>query len=83
MATASLFTWMMDRCRPETAATDYTVQASAVVLATGGASALSGYSAQAIGYSLHFSGSAALSLLALLAVAVLVGRDGHPRELRA
>ena len=35
MATAALFTAMMDACADGSAATDYTVQASVVVLATG------------------------------------------------
>ncbi|QSQ24271.1 MFS transporter [Pyxidicoccus parkwayensis] len=60
MATAAVFTAMMDACRPEHAATDYTVQASLVVLATGGAAAVSGFSANALGYSAHFALSAAL-----------------------
>lgn len=60
MATASLFTVMMHECRPEHAGTDYTVQASLVVIATGGAAAVSGYSAQALGYAGHFLLSAAL-----------------------
>lgn len=53
-ATAALFTWMMDACRPGTEGTDYTVQASAVVLAQGAASALSGVSAASLGYPGHF-----------------------------
>jgi len=60
MATAALFTVMMHECRPEHAGTDYTVQASLVVVATGGAAAVSGFSAQALGYSGHFLLSAAL-----------------------
>ncbi|GEL72948.1 MFS transporter [Myxococcus virescens] len=55
MATAAVFTAMMDACRPDHAATDYTVQASLVVLATGAAAALSGFSAQALGYAGHFT----------------------------
>ena len=42
MATAALFTAMMDWSRPSASGTDYTVQASAVVIATGIASTLSG-----------------------------------------
>lgn len=60
MATASLFTVMMHECRPEHAGTDYTVQASLVVIATGGAAAVSGYSAQWLGYAGHFLLSAVL-----------------------
>ncbi len=44
MATAALFTCMMDWCSRESGATDYTVQASAVVIATGAAGALGGFS---------------------------------------
>lgn len=54
MATVALFTTMMDRCRPEREATDYTVQASLVVAATGTASVLSGFTASALGYPGHF-----------------------------
>lgn len=66
MATAALFTRMMDASRLERAATDYTVQASLVVIATGGASALSGFTAAALGYAGHFALGAALSGLAVL-----------------
>jgi predicted MFS family arabinose efflux permease len=69
MATASLFTAMMDFCRPGKEGTDYTVQASLVVIASAGASALSGFSADALGYGPHFLASAALSAAGVLAVA--------------
>jgi MFS transporter, PAT family, beta-lactamase induction signal transducer AmpG len=68
MATAALFTCMMDWCSDEASATDYTVQASGVVIATGAASALAGVSAQQLGYVAHFAAAAALALLALLVV---------------
>lgn len=68
MATAALFTCMMDWCSEAAAATDYTVQACAVVIATGAASSLAGFSAQSIGHFAHFALSGALALLALLAV---------------
>lgn len=73
-ATVSLFTCMMDWSRKQAAATDYTVQASAVVIATGGASALSGVSAQLLGYAGHFAGSAALSLVGAVIAFVLFRR---------
>ncbi|WP_426753879.1 MFS transporter [Myxococcus sp. Y35] len=60
MATAAVFTAMMDACRPDHAATDYTVQASVVVLTTGAAAAVSGFSAQALGYAGHFTLAALL-----------------------
>ncbi len=71
MATAALFTCMMDWSRPDYAATDYTVQASAVVFGSGIASVLSGFSAQAIGYFAHFTVAAALALMSLLLVSFL------------
>ena len=70
MATAALFTAMMDTCRPGHEASDYTIQASAVVVATGGAAALSGYSAHAIGYGPHVLASTALCLAGVGLVAL-------------
>jgi len=68
MATAALFTCMMDWCSPKTSATDYTVQASAVVMATGGAAALSGVSADILGYVGHFSLATALAFASIVIV---------------
>jgi RhtX/FptX family siderophore transporter len=68
MATAALFTAMMDWSSTETSATDYTIQASAVVIATGAASALAGFSAQALGYAGHFTLATALALGAVAVV---------------
>jgi len=59
----------MDFCRPGEEGTDYTVQASLVVIATGAASILSGFSAHAIGYGPHFLAAAALSAVGVAAVA--------------
>jgi RhtX/FptX family siderophore transporter len=64
IATVSLFTVMMDVCGAS-AATDYTLQASVVVVATGGAATLSGFVASRLGYPLHFAVSAALSAAGL------------------
>ena len=64
-ATAALFTAMMDWCDARSSATDYTVQASAVVIATGGAATLSGFVAENLGYSGHFLLSGVLSLAAV------------------
>jgi PAT family beta-lactamase induction signal transducer AmpG len=68
MATAALFTCMMDWCSDEASATDYTVQASGVVIATGAASALAGVSAQHLGYLNHFMLASVLASFALLVV---------------
>lgn len=66
MATAALFTLMMDAARPHTAGTDYTVQASVVVFATGLGAAVSGFSAKALGYGWHFLLAAGLCVLGVL-----------------
>lgn len=64
MATAALFSCMMDWCSSEAGATDYTVQTSGVVIATGGASALAGFSAHSLGYPGHFALATVVALLA-------------------
>jgi RhtX/FptX family siderophore transporter len=68
MATAALFTVMMAESRPEYAGTDYTVQASIVVIATGGAAAVSGFTAQALGYAGHFLLAAGVCVVAVVYV---------------
>lgn len=66
LATTALFTAMMDASRSEDAATDYTLQASIVVFASGAGSALSGFGATALGYAGLFALGAGLALLAPL-----------------
>lgn len=75
MATAALFTLMMDRARPGREGTDYTFQASAVVLATGGGAALSGWVAQAVGYFWHFVIAGLLSLGGVAVAAKALARQ--------
>jgi RhtX/FptX family siderophore transporter len=82
MATAALFTCMMDWCAPDSAATDYTVQASAVVIATGAASAVAGFSAQALGYVAHFALASVLAAAALLVVRATFPDAAVERSLR-
>ena len=71
MATVALFTVMMDYCRPDSAATDYTLQASLVVVATAAANVLGGVSATYFGYGPHFAVAAVVSGIA----AVHAGRS--------
>ncbi len=78
-ATTALFTAMMDWSRKETSATDYTVQASAVVIANGAAATLSGYSASALGYAGHFALATALGALSLLPVIFAFPRTAETR----
>lgn len=70
-ATAALFTRMMDACRPEARATDFTVQASILVGVTGLGLAASGFVVGALGHTAHFALSSALALFALPIVAKL------------
>ena len=79
MATAALFTLMMDACDPEAAATDYTLQACVVVLATGGASALSGVVAERLTYAGLFALAAVLAVVGTL-VFVRDPRVERPEE---
>ncbi len=69
MATAALFTTMMDRCRETHAGTDYTVQASIVLIGAGVVSGFSGVSAHALGYTGHFVVATLLSATAVLIAA--------------
>jgi RhtX/FptX family siderophore transporter len=78
MATAALFTSMMDLCRPGHSASDYTVQACAVVVGSGLAGSLSGVSAQSLGYAGHFA--TATILAATAPVLVLLLMPAHSRE---
>jgi MFS transporter, PAT family, beta-lactamase induction signal transducer AmpG len=68
MATAALFTCMMDWTRPEFPAGDYTIQASAVVVSSGVAAAVSGVLAQQWGYGMVFGTGALLAFVVTSAV---------------
>ena len=72
MATVALFTSMMQWCRVGHEGSDYTLQASLVVVSTGLAQALGGLSAHSFGYAAHFTAASVATLLAaLVAYAVL------------
>jgi PAT family beta-lactamase induction signal transducer AmpG len=81
MATAALFTAMMDACRPESAATDYTLQASVVVLSQLGPSAVSGFSAERLGYPAHFALAGAVSLVGVAYIAWYYSTYAGPQAL--
>lgn len=76
MATAALFTMMMNAARDETAATDYTVQASVFVIAMGIAGGLSGFMAESLGYSSYFAISSIIAMLALTPIFIAWNRGG-------
>ena len=78
MATAALFTVMMDRCREHCAAADYALQSCVVIIAGMLAGALSGFSAKTLGYDGHFMLSAILCVAAMSAVWALVQRGLLP-----
>ena len=79
MSTAALFTLMMDACRKETGATDYTVQASVVVVATAIGIAASGLVAEAAGYGANFVVAAIGFGACAVALLTLVRGGGVPR----
>lgn len=66
LSTVALFTMMMDRCRAHSPGTDYTLQASLQVLATGTAALCGGLFAERFGYATLFTAAAFVTLLALL-----------------
>jgi predicted MFS family arabinose efflux permease len=86
MATAALFTCTMDWSSKETAATDYSVQASTVVVAKGIAALLAGFSAQHFGYFIHFSLATVLGVVSLITVFIAfpdpetIAGVTHPEE---
>jgi predicted MFS family arabinose efflux permease len=71
MATATLFTVMMDWSRPIVGATDYTVQASAVVIASGLGTLISGRIAEHLGYALHFTAAGLIGIASTLLVVAM------------
>lgn len=71
-ATAALYTWMMDRCNPRSAASDFTVQQSLCAVGPLIAAGASGFSARALGFSTHYLLSACVALLAALFVMLFV-----------
>jgi MFS family permease len=92
LATAALFTAMMDAARPSSGGTDYTVQASAVLVAGFGGSVLGGRLADALvaglgslpmGYAAHYAVAALLTLAGAAFVAIrplLRGESGSESE---
>ena len=66
MATVALFTAMMDVCRVESGGTDYTVQASAVVISAGSSHVAAGWAAEIFGYDGNILIGTTLSLMGAL-----------------
>jgi MFS family permease len=66
LSTVALFTLMMDRCREHSPGTDYTLQASLMVMVTGIAATSGGAFADRFGYAAVFAAAAVITLLALV-----------------
>lgn len=77
-ATAALFTLMMDACRPGTEGSDYTLQASAVVLGTGVTASVSGAVVEAIGWPVFFASTSVATALGVLLAVRLISRPQPP-----
>jgi MFS family permease len=80
IVTASVFTVMMDASRPEQGATDFTVQASVLVLFPGLFGAASGFLARSVGYPTHFAIAAIVAAAGALLIAL--HRGPAPFDLR-
>lgn len=65
LTSVALFTMMMDRCRQGTSATDYTVQASTLLITTTGLASTSGFLAEWLGYAWVFMLSGLIGLVML------------------
>lgn len=76
MATAALFSRMMDASRPGQGGADYTLQASVVVAANGVGAALAGVSAGALGYPAHFALGGLIAALGVAPAAWAAHRGG-------
>jgi MFS family permease len=68
MATAALYTHMMDRSDRRSAATDFTLQQSLCAVGPLAGSAVSGVSAAALGYPLHFLLCASIAVCGVVVV---------------
>jgi MFS family permease len=66
LSTVALFTLMMDRCRPHSPGTDYSLQASLMVMVTGIAATTGGVFTETFGYGTVFATASVLTLLALI-----------------
>lgn len=76
MATAAIFTMMMDACRSGSEGSDYTIQACVFVIATGLAVTASGFLADTVGYQSYFTISAITAFCAILPIIVAARRNG-------
>lgn len=76
MATAAIFTMMMDACRRGSEGTDYAIQSCVFVIATGIATVFSGWFAQHIGYAGYFAASAVAASIAIAPFVIAASGKG-------
>jgi predicted MFS family arabinose efflux permease len=79
LSTVALFTIMMDRCRPHSPGTDYSLQASLMVMVTGVAATFGGVFTERFGYAAVFAVASLLTLLALVPAILSFRASGHLR----
>jgi MFS transporter, PAT family, beta-lactamase induction signal transducer AmpG len=79
LSTVALFTLMMDRCRPHSPGTDYSLQASLIVMVTGVAATMGGLFTDWYGYGAVFATAAVLTLLALVPALLFFRQSGYRR----
>ena len=76
LSTVALFTLMMDRCRAHSPGTDYSLQASLMVLVTGVAATTGGLFTDRFGYGAVFATASVLTLCALVPATLSFRRAG-------
>jgi MFS family permease len=79
LSTVALFTLMMDRCRPQSPGTDYSLQASLMVMVAGVAATTGGLFTDRFGYGAVFATATALTLFALVPAILFFHRSGYRR----
>jgi predicted MFS family arabinose efflux permease len=80
LSTVALFTLMMDRCRAHSPGTDYSLQASLMVMVTGVAAMIGGLFTDRFGYGAVFAMAALLTLLALAPAMLFFRKSGYRRR---
>jgi MFS family permease len=83
LSTVALFTLMMDRCRAHSPGTDYSLQASLMVMVTGVAATTGGLFTDRFGYGAVFATAALLTLLALVPAILFFRNSGYRRKAAA
>jgi PAT family beta-lactamase induction signal transducer AmpG len=81
LSTVALFTMMMDRCRAHSPGTDYSLQASLMVMATGIAAFSGGAFTDRFGYSAVFVTAALITVLSLVPAALFFRASGRAAAL--